>query len=114
MVLAAALLAIVSCRDDEVADDPILPDNVSATLESCAPAEGSPTAAVTITNGTGHEATYEVTVHFRADGRVEGTGTGRSKAVRPGGTQTVQVRVDSDRVAAADECDLESVDEVDA
>lgn len=109
LVGAVALaLLVASCRDEDIADEPILPDNVDASVAECGVVEAVPLTVVEITNGTGHTARFEVSVAFERDGRVEGTAAATSDDIRPGASAPVRVSGPGD-VAAVDDCSIEDV-----
>ena len=108
-IAASALL--VACRDEDVVDDAIFPDNVFATVERCDSSEARAVADVEVTNGTGNAAAYDVTVEFGSEGTVAGVETARSSDIEPGREGRVQVRLEAP-ASTVDDCVVRVVEEV--
>ena len=107
MVVAGACTA-----DEDVADDPVRPQNVAASVESCEVVDGSAVASVELTNGTGHAAAYAVEVRFLSEDRDVGTAGQRSETLEPGQSEVIDVALDGE-VDDVDDCSLEEVEELD-
>lgn len=109
-LVALTALAVLagSCRDEDVADDPVLPSNVNATVQRCGIVDGAPVAVVEVTNGTGHTARFGVAVDFVQDGRTEGSAVGSSDDIQPGATGLVRVVGEAD-VGDVRDCRIEDV-----
>lgn len=111
---AAVLLAIATActGDEDVTDDPVVPDNVDSTVTACAVEGGAPFAEVEVTNGTSDPTEYEVTVRFLERDTEVATETATTPTIRPGTSETVRVEAGGSFPEVTD-CDVESVDPVD-
>lgn len=109
LTAVVSLVALGGCQDEDVTDEPIFPDNVSATVRGCEVVDGRPVATVEVTNGTGHAAAYEVTVAYVVDGTTEDLVAAETDEIAPGRDGQVQVR--SAELEAVDECDLRQIEE---
>jgi hypothetical protein len=109
-VLVALALLAASCRDEDISDEPVLPDNVDASVEECAVVDGRPRALVEVTNGTGHAARFDVTLVFVEGDRVRGSAVASSDEVAPGAATVLRFDGDGD-TTAVDDCRIEDVAE---
>lgn len=110
MRASALVLLAASCRDEDLTDEPIAPDNVGASMQECHVGDPAPFVIVEVTNGTGHAARFEVTVAFVEDDVDQGSVAATSDEIVPGGAAVV--RVEGSPGTAADDCRIVDVEDL--